>query len=144
MVTFREMDISDYNEVIALWATTENLSLRDADSQPNIEAYLKRNQGLSFVAVSDSLVIGAVLVGTDGRRGYVQHVAVSSDFRGQGIGKSLIQKATDALSRIGISKTHLFVLIENVAAQDFYTKLDWYPRDEIRMFSYNSSSNPEV
>ncbi|HDZ9263872.1 TPA: GNAT family N-acetyltransferase, partial [Vibrio cholerae] len=28
--------------------------------------------------------------------------------------------------------------------QDFYTKLDWYPRDEIRMFSYNSSSNPEV
>ncbi|EOW9306590.1 GNAT family N-acetyltransferase, partial [Vibrio cholerae] len=116
----------------------------DADSQPKIEAYLKRNQGLSFVAVSDSLVIGAVLVGTDGRRGYVQHLAVSSDFRGQGIGKSLVQKATDALSRIGISKTHLFVLIENVAAQDFYTKLDWYPRDEIRMFSYNSSSNPEV
>ncbi len=37
MVTFREMDISDYNEVIALWATTENLSLRDADSRPNIE-----------------------------------------------------------------------------------------------------------
>ncbi|EOW9232474.1 GNAT family N-acetyltransferase, partial [Vibrio cholerae] len=108
------------------------------------QAYLKRNQGLSFVAVSDSLVIGAVLVGTDGRRGYVQHLAVSSDFRGQGIGKSLIQKATDALSKIGISKTHLFVLIENVAAQDFYTKLDWYPRDEIRMFSYNSSSNPEV
>ncbi|EOB3980257.1 GNAT family N-acetyltransferase, partial [Vibrio cholerae] len=136
--------ISDYNEVIALWATTENVSLRDADSRPNIEAYLKRNQGLSFVAVSDSLVIGAVLVGTDGRRGYVQHLAVSSDFRGQGIGKCLIQKATDALSRIGISKTHLFVLIENVAAQDFYTKLDWYPRDEIRMFSYNSSSNPEV
>ncbi|EOE6055938.1 GNAT family N-acetyltransferase, partial [Vibrio cholerae] len=88
--------------------------------------------------------IGAVLVGTDGRRGYVQHLAVSSDFRGQGIGKSLIQKATAALSRIGISKTHLFVLIENVAAQDFYIKLDWYPRDEIRMFSYNSSSNPEV
>ncbi|EOW9103791.1 GNAT family N-acetyltransferase [Vibrio cholerae] len=144
MVTFREMDISDYNEVIALWANTENLSLRDADSQLNIEAYLKRNQGLSFVAVSDSLVIGAVLVGTDGRRGYVQHLAVSSDFRCQGIGKSLIQKATDALSRIGIPKTHLFVLIENVAAQDFYTKLDWYPRDEIRMFSYNSSSNPEV
>ncbi|MCD6731925.1 GNAT family N-acetyltransferase, partial [Vibrio cholerae] len=50
MVTFREMDISDYNEVIALWATTENVSLRDADSRPNIEAYLKRNQGLSFVA----------------------------------------------------------------------------------------------
>ncbi|ENM5883471.1 GNAT family N-acetyltransferase, partial [Vibrio metoecus] len=135
---------SDYNEVIALWATTENLSLRDADSRPNIGAYLKRNQGLSFVAVSDSLVIGAVLVGTDSRRGYVQHLAVSSDFRCQGIGKSLIQKATAALSRIGISKTHLFVLIENVAAQDFYIKLDWYPRDEIRMFSYNSSSNPEV
>ncbi|GHZ68836.1 acetyltransferase, putative [Vibrio cholerae] len=102
MVTFREMDISDYNEVIALWATTENVSLRDADSRPNIEAYLKRNQGLSFVAVSDSLVIGAVLVGTDGRRGYVLHISEHSDqsFRDYpithfGLNRSLIPRLSD-------------------------------------------------
>ncbi|MBF4308083.1 GNAT family N-acetyltransferase, partial [Vibrio anguillarum] len=83
MITIREMDISDYDSVIDLWRQTESLSLRDADSKQSIESYLNRNSGLSFVALSGNNIIGAVLVGTDGRRGYLQHLAVSSEFRGQ-------------------------------------------------------------
>ncbi len=141
MVTLREMEIADYQAVTSLWAETESLSLRDADSQHNIQLYLERNKGLSFVAIDHSEIIGAVLVGTDGRRGYLQHLAVSSQYRGCGIGKELINQATEALAAIGISKTHLFVLNENRAAQGFYAKLGWFPRDEIRMFSFNSSEN---
>ncbi|MBF4328678.1 GNAT family N-acetyltransferase, partial [Vibrio anguillarum] len=63
------MDISDYDSVIDLWCQTESLSLRDADSKQSIESYLNRNSGLSFVALSGNNIIGAVLVGTDGRRG---------------------------------------------------------------------------
>jgi len=49
MITIREMDISDYQAVIELWGQTDNLSLRDADSEQNIAAYLERNPRLSFV-----------------------------------------------------------------------------------------------
>ncbi len=53
MVKIREMVISDYQDVISLWTESEGLSLRAADSKDNIEAYLKRNEGLSFVALDN-------------------------------------------------------------------------------------------
>ncbi|MCE0494807.1 GNAT family N-acetyltransferase [Vibrio salinus] len=144
MLTIREMDISDYDSVIKLWSDTENLSLRDADSRENIKQYLKRNSGLSFVAEWDKEIVGAVLVGTDGRRGYLQHLAVAPEYRKQGIGQALVGKTIQALNNIGIAKTHLFVLSDNVGAQSFYQSLGWYPRDEIRMFSFNSSVNLNI
>ena len=140
MTRIREMDISDYPQVIKLWAGTEAMLLRDADSQQNIAKYLDRNPGLSFVALSDESIIGAILVGTDGRRGYIQHLAVNTHYRGQGIGAQLISNAINALEKQGIAKTHLFVANDNLNAQGFYEKLGWFPRDEVRMFSYNSSS----
>ncbi|EMF7362045.1 GNAT family N-acetyltransferase, partial [Vibrio vulnificus] len=50
MVKIREMEIADYDEVIALWVQTEGMSIRDADSKESIAIYLKRNPELSFVA----------------------------------------------------------------------------------------------
>lgn len=144
MLEIREMLISDYEAVIGLWNETENLSLRDADSKQGIATYLDRNKGLSFVALYDDEIIGAVLVGTDGRRGYLQHLAVSPDHRGKAVGKKLISKSISALSSIGIAKTHLFVLKENVHAQAFYEKCGWFARDEVKMYSFNSSTNVNI
>jgi ribosomal protein S18 acetylase RimI-like enzyme len=138
------MEISDYPQVIGLWSETEAMLLRDADSQENIAKYLKRNPGLSFVAIQNEVVIGAILVGTDGRRGYVQHLAVHSSCRGIGVGKKLIDSTVDALANYGIAKTHLFVANENLNAQSFYEKLGWFPRDEVRMYSFNSSIDSNV
>ncbi|MCJ0815144.1 GNAT family N-acetyltransferase [Vibrio vulnificus] len=138
------MDISDYPQVIELWSETDAMLLRDADSRENIGKYLERNPNLSFVALDGDNVVGAILVGTDGRRGYVQHLAVNSSCRGQGIGAALISSAVDALSEIGIAKTHLFVANENINAQAFYEKLGWFSRDEVRMFSFNTSSCDNV
>lgn len=138
------MDISDYSQVIALWSETEAMLLRDADSRENIGKYLERNPELSFVAVDGQQIVGAILVGTDGRRGYVQHLAVDSHCRGKGIGTKLISAAIEALLNIGIAKTHLFVANENLNAQSFYEKLGWFSRDEVRMFSFNSSTNGSV
>ncbi|MBE3783164.1 GNAT family N-acetyltransferase [Vibrio parahaemolyticus] len=144
MVKIREMDIADYDDVIKLWGQTEGMSLRDADSKESINNYLLRNPNLSFVAVSANEIVGAVLVGTDGRRGYLQHLAVSSNFRGKNLGRELVSQAISALANVGVPKTHLFVYNENVNAQQFYEKLGWFPRDEVRMYSYNSSSNNNV
>lgn len=144
MVKIREMDIADYDDVIKLWGQTEGMSIRDADSKESINNYLIRNPNLSFVAVSANEIVGAVLVGTDGRRGYLQHLAVCSNFRGKNLGRELVSQAINALANVGVPKTHLFVYNENVNAQQFYEKLGWFPRDEVRMYSYNSSSNNNV
>lgn len=144
MITYREMDISDYAQVAALWSETEHMLLRDADSEQSISHYLIRNPGLSYIAQRDKVIVGCVLVGTDGRRGYLQHLAVSNEERGSGIGKHLVSLSINALAQIGIAKTHLFVANDNLKAQAFYHSQGWHPRDEVRMFSFNSSSNSEV
>jgi len=143
-MNIRKMTIADYDQVIKLWSATEAMLLRDADSRESIERYLGFNSGLSFVAEKSERIVGAILVGSDGRRGYVQHLAVHQSERGAGIGKQLITSAISALESIGISKTHLFVANNNINAQQFYESLGWFPRDEVRMYSFNASGNQNI
>lgn len=74
-VKIREMGVGDYDSVIYLWRNTEGIGLSEADTKDNILQSLLRNPGLSFVAHKDNEIIGAVLCGNDGRRGYVHHPA---------------------------------------------------------------------
>lgn len=141
MITLREMDIADYDAVITLWRQTEGMLLRETDSRQAIGRYLARNPGLSFVAEARGSLIGAVLVGTDGRRGYLQHLAVARPWRQQGIGRRLLQAATGALYAVGIDKTHLFVACDNQAAQRFYGILGWQARSEVTLYSFNAGPN---
>ena len=140
----REMVAADYSSVMSIWQQSEGMTLREVDSEVNIAAYLARNEGLSFVAVEAGELVGAVLAGTDGRRGYLQHLAVLPEFRKQGLGRMLTEHVVAALKRIGIEKTHLFVHTSNLEAQDFYQNLGWGARDEVRMFSLNASDNKEI
>jgi hypothetical protein len=64
-----EFAITDYQNVISLWKNCEGIGLSRADSKDSMEAYLKRNPGMSFVAIYQNEIIGAVLCGHDGRRG---------------------------------------------------------------------------
>jgi ribosomal protein S18 acetylase RimI-like enzyme len=99
----------DYEQVVALWQGTEGLTLREVDSRDAILAYLARNPGLSFVARDGDIVVGAVLAGTDGRRGYLQHLAVAPAYRGRGIGRVLAERVISGLRAAGIAKCHLMV-----------------------------------
>jgi len=133
------MTPTDYPDVMTLWQHSTGLTLREADSETAIAAYLARNPGLSFVAREQGELLGAILVGTDGRRGYLQHLTVAEAARGRGIGKALLAAAVDALQGVGIGKTHLMVHADNDSAMAFYRHLGWEERGEIRLFSFNTS-----
>jgi len=70
---FHEMAINDYEKAITLWQKTAGLGLSGADSREGIRVFLKRNPGLSFVCVEGERLIGTILGGHDGRRGYIVH-----------------------------------------------------------------------
>lgn len=143
-VVYREMQVSDHDDVLALWQQTEHMLIREADSRENITLYLDKNPNMSFVAQQHGKIIGAVLAGTDGRRGYLQHLAVDAEHRGQRIGKSLVEKVTQSFAQIGISKTHLFVNTDNEQAQQFYQSMGWEVRKEVKMYSFNASANLDI
>lgn len=133
---YRPMVISDYDAIIDLWTKSEGVRLRDADSKQGIEKYLSRNPGFSFVAQHEGAVIGTIMAGHDGKRGYIQHLSVEGSHRRKGIGKELVRLCLEALKKEGILKSHLMILVENGAAKLFWASLGWVDRTDIRLYSY--------
>jgi ribosomal protein S18 acetylase RimI-like enzyme len=132
----RKMTIEDYDAVIELLTAMSGVRLRDADSRESTARYLERNPGLSFVAFVDEVLVGCVMCGHDGRRGYLQHLAVSPHFRRQGIGSALVEACLAKLESLGILKTHIDVLVENQQAHDFWRRRGWHKRDDIFRYSF--------
>lgn len=136
--TIREMTINDYEQMIELWNGIEGLALSNADSKENIDMYLNRNKGLSYVYEQDSKIIGTILCGHDGRRGFIYHVAVNPDYRKQKIGNKLVQASLEKLSKEGIDKCHIFVIEENVVGNDFWASTGWEKRSGFFVYSKNT------
>ena len=124
--SIREMRIGDYDEVYRLWEQTEGLNLEEGDSREGIGIYLRRNQGLCFVAYVEGQIVGAVLCGHEGRRGILRHLAVKREYRSKGIARALINQCLSALARDGIKKCNTFVLDENVEGLFFWEHIKWY------------------
>ena len=136
-IVITAMTMADYNQVIRLWSATEGIGLSDADSKANIERFLQRNEGLSFVAKAGSQIIGAVLAGHDGRRGYLHHLCVDSTYRKQRNGSTLVENCLEKLIKQGIKKCHLFVFTNNREGILFWNKSGFARREELYLLSRN-------
>lgn len=101
------------------------------DSREGIEKYLRRNPTTCFVALFHEKVVGVILAGHDGRRGYINHTAVRSEYRGQGIGTTLVNMATEALSNKGIIKAALVAFCQNESANAFWEKMGFLLREDL-------------
>lgn len=138
----RQMTLADYDAVHALLRATPGVVVRmPDDSREALAVYLERNPGLSFVAEMDGRIIGCVMCGHDGRRGYLQHLAVASGFRRQGIGSRLVHACLDKLRESGITKTHIFVLADNRDGLRFWEGGGWIRRNDIVLLSYHRKAD---
>lgn len=132
----RPMRIDDYDAVIALMQATPGVTVRDADSREMTQRYLARNPGLSFVAVAGGVVVGCLMAGHDGRRGYLQHLVVVSAFRRRGIAAALVEQCVSALAQEGIRKSHIDILKTNDSGKAFWERQGWVRRTDIDRYSY--------
>ncbi len=137
MVPLEPFRVGDIPEVIDLWRATPGVGLSSADTPPELTKFLERNPGTSFVTRRDGRIVGAILGGWDGRRGYIHHLAVHQDCRREGVGSALLEGLLDAFRRMGVLKVHMFVYIDNTLAIDFYRKRGWAWREDIRVMSLN-------
>lgn len=128
----RLMSIEDYDKVYGLWTNTQGMGMRNLDDSPEgIEKFLKRNPTTNFVAQEENEIIGVILCGHDGRRGYIYHTAVNIDYRGRGIGKTLVQAALTALKKEKINKAALVAFASNDLGNEFWQALGFDRRDDL-------------
>ena len=132
MVAIRVMTIADYDSVYELWKNTPGMGLNAVDdSRDGIEKYLQRNPATSFVAECDSSIVGVIMAGHDGRRGFLYHTAVLPEYRNRGIAKSLVDHAISALEKEGIHKAALVAFKTNDAGNGFWEHIGFTERDDV-------------
>ena len=133
----REMIIEDYDNVFALWKTIKGFGLRSVDdSKEGIERFLKWNPGLSVVAEEEGKIVGAILCGSDGRRGCLYHVCVHRDFRRQGIGKSMVVWCMEKLKELQINKVSLIAFTQNDVGNAFWKEIGWTKREDLNYYDF--------
>jgi putative acetyltransferase len=137
MTTFeiREFAVGDTDAALRLWRQTEGIGLSEADRPDRLREFLSRNSGLSRIAVSGENLIGTILCGTDGRRGYIHHLAVAAESRRNGVGRALLKATLSALQQIGIRKCHAFVFQSNPFGELFWEQSGWQRRGDLHVYS---------
>lgn len=137
--------IERYDQAYALWDRCAGIGLSSADECDKIASYLERNPDMSFIALADGNVVGSILSGHDGRRGYIHHLAVDETYRRQGIGKRLVEECLAALQEAGIQKCHLLIFHENEDGIAFWEANGWTLRRDIMIISRQlSTRNPDL
>ena len=144
MFSIRSMFIADYDLVIELMKRTPGVTFRDADSRENTARYLERNPNLSFVATVGSELVGCIMSGHDGRRGYLQHLLVLPSFRRKGISAALVNQCLSGLEGVGIKKSHIDVLKTNESGASYWAHMGWQLRTDILRYSFVSSGGANV
>jgi len=153
------MTMDDYDAVYALWASLPGIGLHDhEDSREGMAYYLKRNPESCFVAQEGAphnhpgpadlpsqggncRIIGAVLCGNDGRRGYINHLAVAIEHQGKGLGRALVSECLAAMRKENIAKCNLVVFKSNDEGNAFWDAIGATRRDDALYRSIETGEN---
>ena len=115
----------DHSAVVALWSATLGYSSAHNAPELSIRKKVEVGVGLFFVAEAAGRLVGTVMAGYDGHRGWIYSLAVDTDFRKQGIGRALLRRAESALEKRGCVKINLQVGDGNEAVIGFYEKMGY-------------------
>jgi len=118
----RPFEDSDTDAVVSLWEACE-LTRPWNNPVTDIQRKQKLNDELFVVAYDGSRLVGSVMAGYEGHRGWINYLAVSPDFRKQGLGKALMQHVENKLLTIGCPKINLQIRAGNTDVIAFYESI---------------------
>ncbi len=131
-VFIRPYQQHDEEEVIDLWHRC-NLVVTWNNPRDDIVRKLQAQPNLFLVGIVDDRVVATIMAGYEGHRGWLNYLAVAPDKQRQGIGRRMVEEATERLKEVGCPKINLQIRTSNSAVIDFYTRLGFKIDDVISM-----------
>jgi len=132
---------TDYSEVIKLWLRA-GLSLSYSDTESELNRFAKFCKESFFIMRYHEVIIGSVIGSFDGRRGYINHLAIDPRYQHQGLGSRLMTHLENWYREHNVVKIHLMIERENAEVGDFYEKEGWYYRDDLILMSKTLKDEP--
>jgi len=121
------------DQAIFLWKTAFGYETSHNAPGIVIDKKIEFNDGLFFVAVDKDNLIGTVMAGYDGHRGWIYSIAVSPDYRKKGLGSALLSYAEKRLSEKGCMKINLQIIEGNEPVEAFYLSNGYHTEKRISM-----------
>jgi len=132
--------MKSYDRVIELWRKA-GISVSSSDTKEELEKMHQRNPQLFLLCVIKENVVGVVMGGFDGRRGYIHHLAIDPEYQKKGYGQLMMGDLINRFRKLGVHKIHLFIEKNNKEVVKFYRDLDWKIRDDLIMMSFIPDEN---
>jgi ribosomal protein S18 acetylase RimI-like enzyme len=132
-MAIRRYEDGDFDGLDALWTEAfpnDPPRNRAGNAVPAKRAF---QPDLLFVAAEGGEILGSVMAGYDGHRGWLYSVAVRQSERGRGLGTALVHHAEQALHAIGCEKINLQVRTSNAAVVRFYQRLGYAVEDRVSL-----------
>lgn len=124
MTEIRAFAPDDTEAVVALW-TDAGITRPWNDPRADIARKLTTQAEMFLVADDDGRVVGVVMGGYDGHRGWINYLAVADDQRGTGLGRALVERVEAALVTLGCPKVQLQVRPDNTDVVALYEHLGY-------------------
>jgi ribosomal protein S18 acetylase RimI-like enzyme len=128
----REFKIDDYFPVRSLWQIA-GLILRPGDKLEDVKLKLQRDPDLFLVAEHEGEIVGNVIGGWDGRRGWIYHLAVKPEHQRKGIGVGLVREVEKRLVAKGAKKVNAQVYKSNERSSAFFRALGYKEQADLIM-----------
>ena len=129
------LEIARYSErhqeaVINLWGQC-GLIVSQNDPVEDIQKKLAFQPELFFIALLEGRLIGSVMVGYEGHRGWLNYLAVLPSLQRRGYGRKLVNRAIAELRKLGCLKLNLQVRKSNEPAVEFYKHLGFKEEERV-------------
>jgi [ribosomal protein S5]-alanine N-acetyltransferase len=129
----RPISLDDLPEMLALWRAAQ-LQISPTDSDRGLRRHLALSGNLAWALCdTDGRIIGTLLGSDDGRRGWINHLAIHPDAQGKGYGQRLMTGVTTRLTAQGCEKVNLLVRQSNQQVVPFYEKIGFAVDNNIFM-----------
>ena len=128
----REFRIEDYPVVRELWQAA-SLELRPGDEIDDIKLKLQRDPDLFLIAEQDNRIVGSVIGGWDGRRGWIYHLAVSPNYQRKKVGSGLIEELEKRLVAKGARMINAQIHKLNTKSSTFFKAIGYEERSHLIM-----------
>lgn len=132
-MNIRIFDPADRAEVVSLWNRVFPYSTGHNDPDTAIDRKLAAQDDLFFVVEDEEAIVGTVMLGYDGHRGWMYSLAVQPDAQRKRIGTELVRHSERVLATLGCPKLNLQVRGDNSQVADFYRSLGFQMEDRISM-----------
>jgi len=141
-VVIREFCMEDYDALITLWNDVQlPYRPKGRDRRDKIEYELKQGKTIFLVAEINSKLVGSILGTHDGRKGWINRLAVASEFRRQDIARRLVAEVEGRLSELGIEVVACLIEEGNTKSVQVFERLGYKKHSNIVYFSKRRDSD---